>query len=88
MSNPYLEITYRQGKPLAAYLYLNRRSGDHAVRSERHGTWVVDFSADGQVLGIEFTHVGTVDLEAVNRVLGEAHQPALSTADVFPLQAA
>ena len=28
MNQPYLEITYRRGKPLAAYLYLARREGD------------------------------------------------------------
>jgi len=28
MSNSYLEVTYRKGKPFAAYLYLDRRAGD------------------------------------------------------------
>ena len=30
----YLEVIYRKGKPLAAYLYLPRRDGDTAARSE------------------------------------------------------
>jgi len=88
MSKPYLEITYRQGKPFAAYLYLDRRPGDKSARTERHGSWLVDFTADGRAIGIEFTQVGAVDLAAVNRVLAAAHQPELSTSDLVPLEAA
>jgi hypothetical protein len=88
MSQPYLEITYRQGKPFAAYLYLNRRPGDKSARVERHGAWLVDFAPDGRPIGIEFTQVGVVDLPALNRVLAAAHHPALSIADLAPLQAA
>ena len=53
--NCYLQITYRQGKALAAYLYLNRLTGDESTRTERHGSWIVDFAADGRAIGIEFT---------------------------------
>lgn len=88
MSKPYLEITYRQGRPLAAYLYLDRRPGDKSTRTERHGSWAVDFAADGRAIGIEFTQVGRVDLAAVNRILAAAHQPHLSANDLVPLEAA
>ena len=88
MSKPYLEITYRQGKPFAAYLYLDRRPGDTAARTERHGVWLVDFTSDGRAIGIEFTQLDSVDLSAINRVLTAAHQPALSSADLVPLVAA
>jgi hypothetical protein len=43
MGRPYLEVTYCKGKPFAAYLYLDRRSGDNAARSERRDDFVVDF---------------------------------------------
>jgi hypothetical protein len=89
MSKPYLEITYRQGKPFAAYLYLDRRPGDKSARTERHSTWLVDFAADGRAIGIEFIHAdGAVDLAAINRVLASAHQPTVSPTDLIPLQAA
>jgi hypothetical protein len=88
MSKPYLEITYRQGKPFAAYLYLNRLPGDKSARTERHGSWIVDFAADGRAIGIEFTQLGSVDLSEVNRILIAAHQPAISGADLAPLKAA
>ena len=88
MNKPYLEITYRQGKPFAAYLYLNRLPGDKADRTERHSTWLVDMTADGRAIGIEFTQVGGVDLAALNRILVAANQMALSRDDLMPLIAA
>jgi hypothetical protein len=88
MSQPYLEITYRRGKPFAAYLYLNRLPGDKSARTERHGSWIVDFAGDGRAIGIEFTDVGGVDLSEVNRILVAAHQPAISGLDLAPLKAA
>jgi hypothetical protein len=88
MPKPYLEITYRQGKPFAAYLYLDRRAGDKADRTERHGEWLIDFTADNRAIGIEFTRVGSVDLAALNRVLEAVHQPTLSMTDLIPLSAA
>ena len=88
MNKPYLEITYRQGKPFAAYLYLARQSGDKAARTERHGALLVDFTADGRAIGIEFTHVGSVDLSAINQILATGHHPAISELDLIPLKAA
>jgi uncharacterized protein YuzE len=88
MRKPYLEVTYRQGKPLAAYLYLERRNGDKAAKTRRQGGLLVDLSADGRLIGIEFTDIGAVDLAAVNRILEESHQPALSAPDLAPLTAA
>jgi uncharacterized protein YuzE len=88
MSKPNLEITYRQGKPFAAYLYLDRRPGDKADGTERHGSWLVDYSSDGRVIGVEFTQVGEVDLAALNRILAARNQPTLSSSDLVPLHAA
>ncbi|MBA2707017.1 MAG: hypothetical protein H0U59_04335 [Gemmatimonadaceae bacterium] len=88
MSQPYLEITYRSGKPFAAYLYLDRRPDDKSVRTERHGTWLVDFAVDGRPIGIEFPDVGRVDLPALNGILTAARHPGLSLADLAPLNAA
>jgi len=45
VSHRYLEITYRSGKPLAAYLYLPRQPGDQSVRVEPHGHgYLVDWT--------------------------------------------
>ena len=47
-------MTYRNGKPVAAYIGLGRALGERCVRSEEVGPEiVVDFGADGRPLGIE-----------------------------------
>ena len=54
--DPYLEITYRKGKPLAAYLYLSAASGVKSVRTESRDTGLlVDFGPDDQPIGLEST---------------------------------
>jgi hypothetical protein len=85
---PYLEVTYRHGKALAAYLYLARKSGDTAARTVRHGSWLVDYTDDGRAIGIEFPSVGTIDLAELNRLLAAAQHPTLSPTDIVPLVAA
>ena len=88
MSKPYLEVTYRNGKAFAAYLYLRRRPDEKAVTTRREGELVVDYAADGRPSGIEFTKVGSVDLGAVNKVLESAHEALLLPRDLAPLTAA
>lgn len=88
MGGHWIQIVYRQGKPFAAYLYLDRRNGEKVARTERHGSWLVDFAAEGRVMGIEFTSVSSVNLSEINRILTAAHQPALLEADLAPLAAA
>ncbi len=88
MVKAYLEITYRQGKTFAAYLHLERRAGDKSSRTERHGSWLVDFTSGGRVMGVEFTRPGAVDVDELNRILMAAHQSAVASADLEPLQGA
>ena len=83
-----LNVTYRQGKPFVAYLYLERKNVETVTRTERHDSWLVDYAADGRVMGIEFLSVAAVNLDDINRVLRAAHQPELSAADLSPLAAA
>jgi uncharacterized protein YuzE len=88
MSKPYLEITYREGRAFAAYLYLDRKPGDKAERTKRFDDWVVDYASDGRAIGVEFTNVGNVDLDSLNQVLTAGKQHAISVADLVPLKAA
>jgi hypothetical protein len=88
MNKPYLEVTYRQGKPFAAYLYLPRRPGDSAARTERHGRWLIDRSGDGRIIGIEFPSAATVDITELNRMLAECRQEQITVQDLAPLSAA
>jgi len=89
MNEPYLEVTYRHGRPLAAYLYLPREPRDRSVRTEQVAPGlVVDFRKDGRPIGIEITPPGRVSLAVMNRVLRGLGLPPAKRADLSPLLAA
>lgn len=89
MKEPYLEVTFRHGRPLAGYLYLPRERGEKAVRTAKATLgMVVDFSASGKPIGIELTAPTKVTLPALNQVLGDLGLSPLSDADLEPLHAA
>ncbi len=89
MNGPYLEVTYRHGKPLAAYLYLPRRPRDRSVRVEHFDPDMrVDYRRDGQPIGIEILTPSKVSLVAVNRVLRNLGLPLAKRVDLAPLLAA
>jgi hypothetical protein len=88
MSRPYLEVTYRKGRPFAAYLYLDRRPGDHAARSQRSDEFVVDYSEDGRPIGVELIRLSRIDLPALNEVLSAAQSASVVSEDLVPLSAA
>lgn len=89
MTTHYLEVTFRDGKPFAAYLYLPRRAGDRSARTERReGGVIVDFAADGRPIGLEITSPAQGTLALLNRVLASLNQPPVSSRDLAPLAAA
>jgi hypothetical protein len=88
MTHRYLEITFRDGRPLAAYFYLNRRAGDRSTRSEpRADGYVLDFAADGRVIGVEITSPTRFSVAGLNAVLASVGETAISAADAGPLAA-
>jgi uncharacterized protein YuzE len=88
LKHPYLEITYRKGKPVAGYLYLREPPTQERCRTEEVSPGVlVDIGADGEALGIEFLSPGSVttdDLEAISRRLRGVEIP---TQDLSPVMA-
>ena len=89
MKNAYLEITFRNGRPIAAYYYLPRREGQKSYRTKRvEPGMVVDFSRSGKPIGIEITTPGKVTLEAFNQLLAELGLAPLKHDDLAPLLAA
>jgi len=89
MKHAYLEVTYRKGRPIAAYYYLPRKSGDKSVRTERaDGGLIVDFAAGGRPIGIEITRPANVDLAQINQVLSRLGHAAVESDELAPLQAA
>jgi hypothetical protein len=74
MKEIYLELTFRHGRLLAAYLYLPREGNEK--------------TAGGQPIGLEITAPGRVSTATINRVLADLGLSPLSDADLAPLRAA
>ena len=89
MKNSYLEVTFRHGCPLAAYLYLPRQPKDKSYRTERVGPGlVIDYTRTGKPIGVEITAPSTLSASALNRVLRRLGVPTVTRADLAPLRAA
>jgi hypothetical protein len=89
MSQRYLQVTYRKGQPLAAYLYLPRKIGDKSVRSVKCGDGLVlDYAVDGRPIGLEISVPRSTTLESLNRALASAQIEPLSAEEIQPLLAA
>ena len=89
MNESYLEVTFRHGRAIAAYLYLPRRKGEKSYRTLRAAPGlVVDFARSGRPIGIEITAPAKVTLSALNRVLRRLGVPVAKRSDLAPLRAA
>ena len=89
MKHTYLEVTYRKGRPVAAYYYLPRRDDDKSARTEQvGGGLLVDYSSDGRPIGIEISSPSGLDLGELNDVLTKLGQERVRPEDLAPLVAA
>jgi uncharacterized protein YuzE len=89
MKSSYLEVTFRHGRPLAAYLYLPRQPKDKSQRTERvEPGLIIDYSRRGNPIGIEITAPAKLSAAALNRVLRRLGVPTVTRADLAPLRAA
>jgi len=71
MKHRYLEVTFREGKPLAAHLYLPRAAGAKAASTSEAGHGLrIDFDAQGVPIGVEITAPGLMTVAELNAVLG------------------
>lgn len=89
MTEQYLEVTFRKGRPIAAYYYLPRSPGQKSHRTMLVDPgMVVDFSRNGKPIGIEITAPDKISLSAINRVMKQLGLAAVKRADLAPLLAA
>jgi hypothetical protein len=74
MKSLSLQVTYREGRPSAAYIYLDRQPGMKSARTEVVAPEiVVDFGFDDRPIGIEIVDplgVTTADILSVFDALG------------------
>lgn len=89
MQQPYLEITYRHGRALAAYYRLGLRTDGPVARSQPapHGL-IVDLDREGRPLGIEISSPAALTLAAFNEALMTLGLPPVGAAELAPLHAA
>ena len=85
--HPFLEVTYRKGKPFAGYLNLRKPPEGSPCRTEeiRPGI-LIDLAPDGLPVGIEFLSPGRVtahDIDAIRRYLREEDLPAEDLAPIM-----
>jgi uncharacterized protein YuzE len=88
MKQRYLEITFRNGRPVAAYIYLPRRQGDRSARTEAiDGNLIIDYAADGRAIGIEILSPAATSVAMLNDALGRVNESPLSSEEARPLAA-
>jgi uncharacterized protein YuzE len=89
MNTAYLEVTYRQGKAVAAYYYLPRAARQRSVRTRRvEPGLLIDYAKDGRPIGVEITAPSALSVTGFNRVLRELGVAPVKRQDIAPLIAA
>ena len=89
MKSAYLNVTYRRGRPIAAYYHLPRRAGDVAVKTtQAGGGLLVDYAVDDRPIGIEITEPTLLDPVEFDRLLSSLGSQPAAREDLAPLVAA
>jgi len=89
VKEPFLEVTFRHGRALAAYYYLPRRPGDKSHRTVVVAPGLlIDFNRSGKPIGLEITAPSKVTLATMNRILRDLGSPPAKRTDLAPLRAA
>jgi uncharacterized protein YuzE len=81
-----LQVTFRNGRLMAAYLHLQKRDGLTVAHSRRTGDgMIVDLAPDGTAIGIEFVAPSKVSLSGINQLLQSVGQTTASADELWPL---
>ncbi len=90
MTERSLQVSYRKGRPFAAYLHLSHATGEKSAKTvpSPDGLLVVDYAPNGQPIRVEITAPAAVSLERLNRLLADLGESPLSEQDYLPVRAA
>ena len=89
MKTVSLQITYRKGKPFAAYIYLSRWNGQKSVRTEAISEdLLIDYAQDETPLGIEIVSPRMVSIDEIQAVFDRLRLDRPPLIDLEPLKAA
>lgn len=86
MTERSLQVTYRKGRPFAAFLHLSHPTGEKSARTvaSPDGLLIVDYTGSGRPLGVEITAPQVVPLARLNQLLAELGEPPLAEEDYRP----
>lgn len=88
MNQRYLEVTFRKGKPLAAYLYLPRPAGAKAARTSDAGRGIhVDFDGNDTPIGVEITAPAAITIDELLALLAHLGIGEVDRMELAPLAA-
>ena len=89
MTGMSVQVTYRRGRPFAAYIYLRPAAGLTSKRTERVSDDVlIDYAQNGLALGIEIVSPGQVRLDEINAAFDRIGLARSERRDLEPLKAA
>jgi hypothetical protein len=90
MTERSLQVTYRKGRPFAAYLHLSHATGEKSAKTmaSPDGLLIVDYGSTGRPVGVEITAPQAVPLERLNQLLAELGEPPMAEQDYRPARAA
>ncbi len=89
MKDRYLEITFRNGKPLAAYLYLTRQNGAQSARTIRIDKGLIaDYNQNGAPIGLEIVSPTTTSTQQIKDALEKLHVEPINECELAPLSVA
>ena len=83
-----IEMTFRKGRPFAAYLRLNGPRGGAARTKRITPSLLVDLDSAGRALGVEIVAFDDATVGRINEVLRSVGESELSDAELAPLRAA
>jgi uncharacterized protein YuzE len=88
MNDRYLEITYRKGKIIAAYLYLPRQPREKVKKTMKAAEGIlVDYGKGGRPIGIEITAPQQISRQDINQVIAQLNLPPFAEEELAPLMA-
>ncbi len=89
MKTVSLQITYRKGKPFAAYIYLSHRREQKRVRTEAiTEDLLIDYAQDGTPLGIEIVSPEIVSIDEIQSVFDRLGLSRPEPVELKPIKAA
>lgn len=86
MRDKYLEITFRKGRAVAAYIYLARNTGCLSAYTKKVKEGIIlDFSQTDEVIGIEITAPTKISITEINEILQQYRLSPLTEQELSPL---